>query len=81
MKLHVINNIRIYVYSGDHNPPHFHAFYAEYEVVIAIMSGEVIKGKMPKTQFQEVNDWLKGPNVRTNLVEAFHRLNPGLRRR
>jgi hypothetical protein len=78
--IHVINNVKIYVYSGDHNPPHIHAFYAEYEVVIEIMSGEIIKGFMPKSQLNEVSDWLKEPKVKTKLIDWFHKMNPDLRR-
>ena len=28
--------VKIYVYDFDHNPPHFHARYAEYEVLVVI---------------------------------------------
>ncbi|MCY7353409.1 MAG: DUF4160 domain-containing protein [Cytophagaceae bacterium] len=33
--------IKIYVYRHDHNPPHFHAIYTEYEAVIDIQTLEV----------------------------------------
>lgn len=32
---------------GDHAPPHFHALYAEYEVLINIHTLEVVRGSMP----------------------------------
>lgn len=40
--------IVIAVYFKDHNPPHFHAYYAEYEVEIAIESLEVLAGALPR---------------------------------
>jgi hypothetical protein len=38
--------IVIMMFYSDHNPPHFHANYGEYRVVIDI-SEEVVKGFMP----------------------------------
>ncbi|HEY3780799.1 MAG TPA: DUF4160 domain-containing protein [Fimbriimonadaceae bacterium] len=39
--------ISIYMYYEDHEPPHFHAFYGEYEVVVTISDGAVYAGGMP----------------------------------
>ena len=39
--------ITIYMYFDDHNPPHFHAKYAEYEVIIDINNLSVLNGYMP----------------------------------
>jgi len=40
--------ILIQMFWGDHAPPHFHALYAEYEVLIDIRTLEVVRGKMPR---------------------------------
>jgi hypothetical protein len=40
-----IAGIRICVFSRDHFPPHFHAFYGEYEVLIDIREGISIAGE------------------------------------
>ena len=39
--------IAIMMYFYDHEPPHFHAQYAEYHAVIAINVGEVLVGDLP----------------------------------
>lgn len=36
--------IVIYMYFSDHNPPHFHAIYAEYEALVRIDDGGLIGG-------------------------------------
>jgi hypothetical protein len=77
--VHVINGILIYVYSRDHNPPHIHAFYAEYEALIRIADGQILRGYLPKKQLNQVLAWMKDPQVRKWLTETFHRLNPDLR--
>lgn len=43
----IIDGIKIEVYSGDHNPPHFHATYGDNEVLINIKSREELAGYMP----------------------------------
>jgi hypothetical protein len=39
--------IHMYI-RGEHNPPHFHALYAEHEAQIDIKTLEVIEGKLPR---------------------------------
>ena len=49
--------IVIMMYWNDHNPPHFHAKYKEYEIIIYIEDG-VIEGKFPKRALKLVLEWL-----------------------
>ncbi len=44
------------MYYDDHNPPHFHAYYNDYEAVIDF-DGEIIKGNLPKNQLKLVEAW------------------------
>ena len=48
--------IVIYMYHDEHNPPHFHAKYNEYEAVVFIESG-ITKGKFPKKILKTVLKW------------------------
>ncbi len=49
--------IVIYVYFADHNPPHFHAIYAEHEALISIDNGATIRGDLPRTAGRLVEQW------------------------
>jgi hypothetical protein len=49
--------IAIYMYFADHNPPHFHAIYAEYEALIRIQDGTTIRGELPRTATGLVEQW------------------------
>jgi hypothetical protein len=40
--------IAIRMYVRDHPPPHFHASYGEHEAFVAIETGEVIEGALPR---------------------------------
>lgn len=41
---------------NDHNPPHFHAQYGNYQVIVEIGAG-VIEGKFPKRALRLVMEW------------------------
>jgi hypothetical protein len=49
--------IIIAMYYNDHAPPHFHARYGEFEAVIAISTGEVIEGSLPRRALNLVREW------------------------
>ncbi len=48
--------IIISMYYDEHNPPHFHAEYGKYEIIINIESG-TIKGEFPKKELRAVLEW------------------------
>jgi hypothetical protein len=49
--------IAITMYLYDHDPPHFHAQYAEHHAVIAIASGEMLVGALPSRALKLVTEW------------------------
>jgi Domain of unknown function (DUF4160) len=49
--------IVITMYFYDHQPPHFHAQYAEHHAVIAIADHAVIVGELPGRALRLVAEW------------------------
>jgi hypothetical protein len=49
----------VYMYSRDHMPPHFHAFYAQHEAEIAIATDHTLKGHLPRRALSLVRKWAK----------------------
>ena len=49
--------IVIKMFFDDHNPPHFHAFYGEFEVLININSFAVFAGNLPPRALGLVIEW------------------------
>jgi len=49
--------IDIMMYYDDHNPPHFHAKYGEYKVLVDINKARVIEGFFPSSQMKLVLAW------------------------
>ncbi len=55
----------------EHPPPHFHALYAEHEVLINIQTLEVMKGTLPKRAMVMVLEWAN--EHRQELMEAWNK--------
>ncbi len=49
--------IRIFINFKDHNPPHFHATYAEFEIQVNIKTGEIMAGNFPLKARLLVEEW------------------------
>ena len=49
--------IIIRMFYNEHNPPHFHAYYNEFEAEIDIQTLSVIKGNLPKRIFALTIEW------------------------
>jgi hypothetical protein len=49
--------IVIWMYYDDHNPPHFHATYGEYDAAIEIATCQVLRGSLPPRALRLVKEW------------------------
>ena len=49
--------IIIYMYLKDHNPPHFHAKYNDYQITISIDNFAILNGKLPSKALALVIEW------------------------
>ena len=49
--------ISIAMYFKDHNPPHFHAIYNEYDIEIEIKNLTILDGKLPARILGLVMEW------------------------
>jgi hypothetical protein len=45
------------MFYNEHNPPHFHVQYQEFEAIIEIESG-VVKGGMPRRALKLIFEWM-----------------------
>jgi hypothetical protein len=53
----IFYGILIQMFWNDHVPPHFHALYAEHEILININTLEVITGFMPRRALALILEW------------------------
>lgn len=61
--------ILIQMHWHDHTPPHFHALYAEYEILVDIRTLEIIYGNFPKRALVLVLEWAQ--EHRAELMEDW----------
>jgi hypothetical protein len=61
--------IVIRMFWSDHAPPHFHAFYAEHEVLIDIQTLGTIRGQLPRRALALVLEW--AASHRAELMEDW----------
>lgn len=72
------------MYWDEHNPPHFHARYNEFEAQILISNGNVLEGDLPTRQLRLVQAWteLHKEELSLNWNElaknppSFHKIDP-----
>ncbi|MCL2067051.1 MAG: DUF4160 domain-containing protein [Treponema sp.] len=71
--------ISIAMYFNDHNPPHFHAIYNEYDIEIEIKNFTVLAGKMPARILGLVIEWAELNKDKLednwNLIQATGKYN------
>ena len=61
--------IVIRVYHSDHDPPHVHVQYGEFEAIVEIASGVILQGKLPKRVLRLLLEWLKAN--RRDVMESW----------
>ncbi len=49
--------IVIWMYWNDHNPPHFHATYGDFEILIRITDLSIYSGSLPSRAFGLIMEW------------------------
>ena len=69
----------IKIFYDDHNPPHFHAEYGEYEVLIDITTLAIMSGRVPARALGMVTEWasLHQQELRVAWERAKQLLPPG----
>jgi hypothetical protein len=66
----IFYGILIQMFWDDHAPPHFHALYAEHEVLINIDTLDVMKGALPQRALALVLEWAQ--LHRRELIEDWN---------
>ena len=66
--------IIITMFADDHNPPHFHVRYGDYEAIVTIDKG-VVKGEMPGRALKMILEWLE--QHKEELMENWEKAQKG----
>ena len=68
--LSLFYGILIRMYWQEHNPPHFHALYGGDEMIINILTLELLNGNLPRRALALVLEW--AALHREELMEAWN---------
>ena len=78
--------IIIAMFADDHNPPHFHIRYGDYQAIVTIEKGkpgQTVKGEIPSSVLKQVFRWMELHKeelmmnwVRLQNGEEVHKINP-----
>lgn len=62
--------IMMFLLDKEHNPPHIHAFYGEFEASFTINDGEIMNGTFPKNGKRLVKQFVS--RYKTELLEMWN---------
>ena len=75
----IVDGVKIQIFFGDHPPPHFHARFAEHQVLLVIPTLEVLEGSLPAHKLEAVKTWARSHEA--ELIACWKRAalrqNPG----
>ena len=57
--LAVLERVKIMIFANGHPPPHFHAQYGEFEVLISIATGDALEGSLPRPKMRALRRWFE----------------------
>jgi len=63
------------MYFRDQNPPHFHAKYNEYEILITIQDLRILRGHLPPEAFGMIMEWAS--SHQNELLENWYAIQNG----
>jgi len=71
--LFMFGNLKIRMFAGDHNPPHFHIMTPEHEALVRIADLAVLAGSIDRRSYDLACRW--AAENRELLEREWHRLN------
>lgn len=52
-----IQNLKLYIYPKDHNPPHFHVRSPDFDASFNILTCEIINGNIDLKSYKKIKIW------------------------
>jgi hypothetical protein len=74
-KIGWVAGVRIVIWPNDHEPVHIHCFHADEECKLAIMTGDVLDGRLQRAKLVAVRAWLN--KNRLQVAYAWNEVTTG----
>ncbi|MBP9195126.1 MAG: DUF4160 domain-containing protein [Saprospiraceae bacterium] len=69
-----INNLKLYIYSNDHNPPHFHVKSPNFDAYFDLKSCDLLKGTIDSKNHTKIRYLHK--SLADDMYSVWEKLNP-----
>lgn len=79
-RLATIKNLRVIIYSNDHNPPHFHVVSKDYEISakFLIKNGKLISGDIKSKDLKRIKAFYESPKTKLVMELIWNKKNKNL---
>ncbi len=76
-RIATIKNLKVIIYSNDHNPPHFHVVSKDYEVnaKFLIENGELLKGEINTKDLKRIKAFYNSPKTKMVMQLIWEKKN------
>jgi hypothetical protein len=79
-RLATIKNLKVIIYSNDHNPPHFHVISKDYSInaKFLIENGELLSGEMKSKDLKRIKAFYSSPKTKLVMDKIWSKKNKNL---
>lgn len=76
-RITTIKNLKVIIYSNDHNPPHFHVMSKDYEVnaKFLIETGELLSGEISSKDLKRIKAFYNSPKTKIIMEIIWKKRN------
>jgi len=76
-RIKTIKNLRVIIYSNDHNPPHFHVVSKDYKInaKFLIENGELISGDIKSKDLKRIKAFYESPKTKIIMKMIWNKKN------
>ena len=79
-RIATIKDLRVIIYSNDHNPPHFHVISKDYKInaKFLIENCELISGEMKSKDLKRIKAFYKSPKTKMVMEMIWNKKNENI---
>jgi hypothetical protein len=79
-RIGTVNDLRIIIWSNDHNPPHFHVISKDYSINarFLIENGELMSGDIKSKDLKKIKAFYSSPKTKLVMEKVWNKKNKNL---
>ena len=79
-RITTIKNLKVIIYSNDHNPPHFHVISNDYNInaKFLIENEELLSGEMKSKDLKRIKAFYESPKIKMVMEKIWNKKNKNI---